>query len=643
MNITDYIVAYLKQGKTVELPGIGSFATQQLTAHYDSGDGTFFPTHETLTFSNVTHGDKGIVQYIADQECIDASTAEQMFKNYLDVLQEKLTKEHSHTFPGIGTLQKEGFAVSFLPDDKLNLDDDTIECPAITNVKIYDAASCDNPFAQFEQAFQEEVVAIPQPAAAAEQPAPELAPADEAQPQESLEEAPEELEEIAETADNAMLQADETPAPEEECDATEPADATRQTALDELAAADKAMRDLKFHLTQPQAQEEPTAAPDVADAASTDASPNASAAAQGNDAAPAPTGSEALSSLQKMEEIPAQKQAGKSSDKKTKSAAVAAKPKKKKKGHRWVVVAIIVLCLCLLAGAAYYYFKVYQPANASSTTAALQSASQPAATGMEANYMTDDEQSPASPEETRPIGTASAAPADKLHSIVKPNNDFTFATDNITYTPDDIVTLSSDISNYLKPYILNYLSSRRYSKAGDAVMQKVQQYAEQRMTEILRRQGFHVQDFFNYSAKDYMHTYYEKDLKTLHSTRQRIVVQSELMNEQTLSKLLDEALRENAIVADAAPRKAQPAPVPRAASRDNTKKGFDVIAGFYVNRSGADKMANSLKKKGCDAYIINKDGLYYVSMGSAGSQTAAEALYHHIKEWYKGDVAIKKW
>ena len=55
------------------------------------------------------------------------------------------------------------------------------------------------------------------------------------------------------------------------------------------------------------------------------------------------------------------------------------------------------------------------------------------------------------------------------------------------------------------------------------------------------------------------------------------------------------------------------------------------------------KMAQNLKRQGCDAYIIDKNGMYYVSMGSASSQTAIDATYKHIKSWYHGDASIKKW
>jgi hypothetical protein len=47
-----------------------------------------------------------------------------------------------------------------------------------------------------------------------------------------------------------------------------------------------------------------------------------------------------------------------------------------------------------------------------------------------------------------------------------------------------------------------------------------------------------------------------------------------------------------------------------------------------------------LKALGSDAYIISKSGGYYVSMGSAPTRTAAEAMEKHIKSWYKSDVKI---
>ena len=69
----------------------------------------------------------------------------------------------------------------------------------------------------------------------------------------------------------------------------------------------------------------------------------------------------------------------------------------------------------------------------------------------------------------------------------------------------------------------------------------------------------------------------------------------------------------------------------------------DAAICFYLNKNTAAKLTAKLHDLGCDAYIIEFSDMYYVSMGSASSQTAAEALYKHVKSWYDGDVVIKKW
>ena len=80
--------------------------------------------------------------------------------------------------------------------------------------------------------------------------------------------------------------------------------------------------------------------------------------------------------------------------------------------------------------------------------------------------------------------------------------------------------------------------------------------------------------------------------------------------------------------------------VPEAPTFKNSKQGFDIVAGFFTSKKSANKCANQLKALGSDAYIISKSGGYYVSMGSAPTRTAAEALERHIKSWYKSDVKI---
>lgn len=669
MNITEYIVAHLKQGHNVELPGIGTFAVRHIDVHYDSASGTLFPAQQTLTFEPRNNGDNSIVQYIADQECISMATAQQMFKNYLDALREKLDVEHRHTFNGIGTITKDGSMCSFEADPQQSLTtDDKLRVP-LSNVKRYNSPYYDDPFARFSQPFlQEDNSAAPketpdsiQPAAP--QPQPSIVKPAEVEttfPKEATGSISSDAATLKEKLVTPIAGATERPIGQ-----PEPADQSWPVSSDHkdneaLAVDVQSARNL---------EERATEVPPYT--ASQDTQNEKEAAQEVRQPQP-----DALASLQAMEKLSQQKASTeKQEDANAKTRYTdngkEAQPKKK---HTGLVVILILLILIVLGGAAYYYFKIYRPDHQPATSnlkieemvtgsegvgefepagiAGLSStgetvADEPGVVTMEETEAENNTSDNAG-KITSDAADASAATSrvTGISAAYAVNNDFTQASDAIIYDSEDILSLTRDIYSYLRPYIISYLQSRHYSRAEEAMQQKVLVFTQNRLTEMMQTNGFHVQDFFNYCSHDYQHSYLEKDLKVHHAARQRVVMQRELMNIATLGHLLDEVLQNNEIPADPHQTMVQPRQkqkVSTAVARETTKKGFDVIAGFYVNRASADKMASSLKKKGCDAYIINRDGLYYVSMGSAGSQTEAEHLYHHIKEWYKGDVAIKKW
>jgi cell division septation protein DedD len=129
---------------------------------------------------------------------------------------------------------------------------------------------------------------------------------------------------------------------------------------------------------------------------------------------------------------------------------------------------------------------------------------------------------------------------------------------------------------------------------------------------------------------------------------------------RTLDGILDRMVQELGLEPDAAvpgnAAAATPAPAVRKTAEkepteapvtvnmeQNSKQGFDIIAGFYLDRDRAARLTARLHELGSDAYIIEKNDMYYVSMGSAKDRTSAEALFNHIKSWYDGDIVIKQW
>ena len=292
------------------------------------------------------------------------------------------------------------------------------------------------------------------------------------------------------------------------------------------------------------------------------------------------------------------------------------KDEKKKRRFPWWILLLLLLLL-LLGGAAYYYFKVYRP-------------SQPTAEYIPSSRPTD----------------------------VELVTDLTYNTDMLTYGPRDIDHHSDRVCRYMTDYIYSYLAYRHYTSAMAPMMERVHQYATQRLGELMADR-FAVQRLYPFN--DYIYSHNEPYLHQKFAAAQRVKVQGELLDMNTLDGMLDQLVNELGLEPDAAAA-AQPAPAVaqrpqpaatrqqpteeapvRVSMEEQSRQGFDIIAGFYLDRATAARLTARLHELGSDAYIIEKNNMYYVSMGSAKSRTAAEALFKHIKAWYDGDIAIKQW
>ena len=236
--------------------------------------------------------------------------------------------------------------------------------------------------------------------------------------------------------------------------------------------------------------------------------------------------------------------------------------------------------------------------------------------------------------------------------------DLTYNTDLLEYSQRDIDRNSDIVCQYMTDYIYSFLAYRHYAGAMEPMMERVRQYTQGRL-ETLMTDRFAVQRLYPYN--DYIYTYNEPHLRNVFAQYQRCTAQGELLNMRILDDMLDEMVNELGLEPDVptaqvptaqaavakpaakpAEAKAEEAPI-RVNVEQDSKQGFDIIAGFYLDRATAAKMTARLHELGSDAYIIEKNNMYYVSMGSAKNRTAAEALFKHIKSWYDGDIAIKQW
>jgi chemotaxis protein histidine kinase CheA len=285
--------------------------------------------------------------------------------------------------------------------------------------------------------------------------------------------------------------------------------------------------------------------------------------------------------------------------------------KKKRRGWLWI---LLLLLLLLLGGGAYYYFtQMHTPKGES------------CAREVELSY----------------------------------KDQFTDDRNLLEFDEKDINRSTILVHNFMADYIHQFLLARHYGNAFAPVMNQVDQYADSRLHELMV-EGYCVKRFFPYEDFWLKRNYAE--YKEAGANYYRCKVQGELMNLDLLDGLLDDIIVSLGLHADgyglngygagagggraaANANKKNDQPyvevVPEAPTFKNSKQGFDIIAGFFTSKKSANKCANQLKALGSDAYIISKSGGYYVSMGSAPTYTAAQAMEKHIKSWYKSDVTIK--
>ncbi|MBR1517132.1 MAG: SPOR domain-containing protein [Bacteroidales bacterium] len=689
MNITSFIVEILQSGKNVEIKGVGTFSPHMVEAYHDTASGVFYPKRQSVAFSNDTVGDESIIDAMAKHECVDRDIAEKMWQSYIDALMEKLQKKGSHDFSGMGTLVRCADGYAFTVDPAFDLSG--AKQTPIQDVKIYDTDE-EDPFANYEQPMQmvddmaDEPVKQPKPLPQRKTSHDGTA----AQPAEASHTPSDESTTATTTPDNVTIQEIEEQEQMPTTDAT--SDTPTPTNEDET---DKT--------GEPVSQ--PIASDSEDNKETTETESNGSAAIvndnmtvdHDNPSTDETMTDDSRSTLDVLDSIP-------NSDGNAAPATDSSQHgRKKSRTWLWILLAIL---LFLLAAGSYFYFIYRPANGGTTANAieALKSdiasirgggsemassndeesdenlalasnentdmsTSDDEATVLDETMdddeaMTDDEATDADREtsddntpaatETTPdddndetaAESATTTPAKTLF-VEQLATPFTLSANLVSYDQNDIKQGVQKVARTIDAYISRFLAARNYTNAKAPMMDRIASYAGTRFAELYNPNVFYADRFL--AADDYIHDFLYQSLKKRREHQTCITIQSEIMDYGKLDQMLQQMVAELGLKPDA-PRAAatKPAPfknvneIPSAQCVKASKQGYDIVAGFYTNKTSANRMAWILKRQGCDAYIIDKQGLYYVSMGSAPTQTAADALYKHIKSWYDGDIAIRK-
>lgn len=621
MNFIDLIVEFVKQGSEVELPGMGTLTSSNVAAHHDAASGTYYPERRTVVMNNSQTGSKDIINFIAEKECVTPEIAEQMWKNFVGALDDKLRRTPSgHEFPGIGTMRRVGNRCVFEALEGLDLDADKRHEVPLENVATYVPKDIVDPFAAFDKpaapAPQPEPVAEPQPVVETPAPAPEPAP---------------EPVFVAPTPEPQPVV--EAPAPKVEAVAAPIVPPTAdhlsevKKMLDEIPSSQKDAKEVRR--AEKAAAKAEKEARKAAEEAEKEAAKKAAIAAKAAEKA----AKEAEKNAKEAEKKAA-KEAKKSAKEQAKAKSMAMptvnlidteapnvhpateqekEETKTKKRHWWI---LILLLLLFLGGGGYYY-----------------------ATQMDGF-----------------AAKRGTTPEKVEHTLI---DQFTGDRNLLKFETTDVNRSVSLVHEFMADYVHQFLAARHYGNAFVPMMQEIDTYANDRLKDLMV-EGYCVKRFFPYDDF-WMERNYE-EYKEAGAQYYRCQVQGELMDIDFLEKMLDDIVSSLGLHADGfglnglrgngyaaggkgtaqtKPAAAYEEVVPEAPTLRNSKQGFDLIAGFFTSKKSANKCANQLKALGSDAYIISKSGGYYVSMGSAPTYTAAQAMEKHIKSWYKSDISIK--
>lgn len=633
MNITNYIVEFLKQGNTVEIKGIGTFSPKTISTRFDEETKTYFPTVNTVEFSTVCKGNEQIISYIAKQEFIGITTAEKLWDNYIAALNEKLRIDGKHEFPEVGELvmsAENGYSFNIF--DGVNFSKATRNLPILNDVMTYELESNrENPFDKFDSPIipsEQEEVLEPEPIADEQ-----VQQQEEAVIEENNVEAEQQTENVAsqveaveelETESNQSLENNESEVKVEEEGKTDN-NIAEEVKVEE--AKEERIEEAKEEVHENQAAvEEPKA------------------------------------------EVEGK---GKAKESKKKDKKDKKKEKKEKKGKKKkIIIPIIILLLLLLLGGAYYYFVMIKDMNIPFINEKVETTE---VDEVEANSET---QSDEVGEESNEVIDADVTESEVVgnevseETVADTDNDNDGETEEVTesgkkvkridlfkgenmYTfdymlipiedKDEVITSTCKVLvASMQPQIKSFLKKQRYSTAVAPMEERMNEYVIKRLKELFDDDFFHPARMMSYD--NYITDYCTDNLQRQRISRAKNTIISEIKMNDILLEFLNELIEAGAVTKDKVVAPApKPKVVPTADIRLRSKQGFDIISGFFKSRDNAVKEAHRFSRRGADAYVISKGNLYYVSLGSAPSLTAAEALLRQLKTWNKENMVIKQW
>lgn len=622
MNITDYLVEYLKQGHPVSIRNVGTLKTREVDAFFDQETSTFHPGSRVVELASQEGDDSHFIKYLAVKECVEQHTAEQIWKNYTDALAAKLDIENQCQLDGLGYFVSDNGKVSFTVREGLNLKHPAKGMEPVAGVCTNATTTVNDPFARFEQPIRNEVVKVSALVHANEEEkisTPQIPDFPKPEPQHTEPDESDISDFFA-----SMPQPETEPEPP-----VSPFDIEQQNTTEE-----------QQHQENETPQDEQ---PDIVFDDNSHDNNNSD--------------SENIDTLDQLDAIDGSESASSHSNN---------FDDEPERGRFWKVLLWVILAILLALGCTFaidhYIFNgkglnwveqqlgiksqptVTDPTETETdeTTTDLIDETEPS------NEITSEVEPSETTEETEQE-TEEETTVEEEAAIESPSNitEFTFSLEGLQFSDTELGEERDGIMRFMNSWLMEYVKAARQEKNKEAFLTHVGEYIDSRLSTLTADNDFHPQYVLTYH--DYVRENLMPYLKDRLLRRKAVIVQSELLSYDQLNNLMSQVVPADEFTPVTAQqraanlKKAKKQVAKPAYVSGTSKKGFDILAGAFKNKDYANRMCNQLKSNGCDAYIVHRGEYYYVSMGSASSRTDAERLYNHIKEWYSGNISIKQW
>ena len=121
MNLADYLSELLGLQDEVNVPGLGYFVRNRISAYYNDQEGRFYPPYHQVKFIAQPKDDETFAQYVAEKKNISLASSKYFVEKFITKLREDASGG-KYLFADLGSFQTDLDQLVFKPNERIPAD-----------------------------------------------------------------------------------------------------------------------------------------------------------------------------------------------------------------------------------------------------------------------------------------------------------------------------------------------------------------------------------------------------------------------------------------------------------------------------------------------------------------------------------------